>query len=68
MEKEQHFSVILFHCVKHSCYLCIQLVPSSLEHAIREAIDSLSLIFKACKQVYMVKVIVYRFISEIALI
>ena len=44
MEKEQHLSAILFHGVKCSCYLCSQLVPSSLEHAIREAITSLSLI------------------------
>ena len=66
MEKYQHFSGILFHCVKRSCYLCSQLVPSSLEHATREAITSLSLIFKACKQVYMIKFIVYWFISEIA--
>ena len=46
-----------FHCVKRSCYLCSQLVTSSLEHAIREAITSLSLIFKARKQVYMIKVV-----------
>ena len=38
----------------------------NLEHAIREAITSLSLIFKACKLVYMIKVIDYWFISEIA--
>ena len=69
MEKEQHFSAILFHCVKRSCYLCSQLVPSSLAHALTEAITSLSLIliFKACKQVYMIKVIVYWLTSKIAL-
>ena len=68
MEKE-HFSAIPFHCVKHSCYLCSQLVPSSLEHVLTEAITSLSLIliFKACKQVYMIKVIVYWLTSKIAL-
>ena len=64
MEKEQHFSAILFHRVKRSCYLCSQPVPSSLEHALTEA---LILIFKACKQVYMIKVIVYWLTSKIAL-
>ena len=37
-----------------------QQVPWSLEHAKREAITSLSLIFKAY-QVYMIKIIVYWF-------